>query len=194
MAGVGSGETDRSPVGSPEAGTLGAGKPRPGKKSDEVGWNPGNQSTGCLEKTVGWMLVCADEAESAACAALDGDLHVLTASTESALEEGVAQFHVVSHHHTVELDGSGWIWADTSGETMTIFTQATIALALADGDEQAVTAGDPNSECSDPLSTSIAHSLTEGRWDFLVEGSGEAAWIVVSLDAEGEHDHGEQEH
>jgi len=137
---------------------------------------------------------CADELETSACDALEGDVHALTPSIESGLEEATAQFHVADHLHVVDLDGTGWIWAPGNAADVTIYTDATLSETLLDGEAQQFESGGANGQCADAFPNSYTLTMSEGAWEFLVEGSGTFDWIALSESTDDGHDHGDHDH
>jgi len=102
-------------------------------------------------------------------------------------------FHIDPHHHIIDLDGSAWIWVEGTDEDVTIYTDAVLATAEVEGEPQQVDAGTGNSLCPDDLPASYMLTLTEGIWDFQLEGTGTFSWIAASDDA-SETDHSEHHH
>ena len=132
----------------------------------------------------------ADPVELAACEAVDtGELHALTGSADAGLEEAAAQFHPMAHHHTVDLAGAAWIWATGSGESLTLYTDATLVSAALDGVDEMVMDAAQNSLCADLLPNAYEVSLTEGIWDFEVEGDGSFSWIASPADGHDDDGH-----
>ena len=133
---------------------------------------------------------CAENLEKSACDAVDGDIHILTASAESGLQEPAAQFHVHLHSHTVEIADNKWIWVSGTGQRAAIYTDATISSVQLDGEEQTVPSPKENETCSESLTNVYELTLTEGIWDFQVADSGNFNWIAAPTeDDHADHDH-----
>lgn len=138
------------------------------------------------------LVGCAtDPVEANACEAVEtGELHALATSTDAGLEEAGAQFHPMAHHHTLELDGPAWIWTAGGGEALTLYTDATLVSMMLDGADEMVMSGTPNSLCEDVLPNAYDVTLTDGTWDFQVDGEGSFSWIASPHDAHGDdHEH-----
>ena len=142
-----------------------------------------------------WLfLACADPIEAAACDAVESDsLHALSGSSDPALEEPGAMFHIDPHHHIIDLDGSAWIWSEGSGEDVIVYTDAVLVTAEVAGESQSMDTGEANSQCPEALPASYELTLTEGIWDFQLEGTGTFSWIAAPVDA-SETDHSEHNH
>ena len=135
---------------------------------------------------------CAENLEKEVCDSVDGDIHVLTPSAESGLQEAAAQFHVHLHSHTVDITEDTWIWVTGVGQQAFIYTDATIAKTLLDGQEQSIADPIVNETCVDSLANVYEVNLSEGVWDFQLSDTGTFNWIAVPVDedhSEHEHDH-----
>ena len=141
-----------------------------------------------------WLfLACADPIEVAVCNAVEGDeLHALAGSTDPALEEPGAMLHVDPHNHIIDLDGSAWIWAEGTGDDVIVYTDAVLVTAEVAGEAQSMDTGEANSQCPEALPASYELTMTEGIWDFQLEGTGTFTVIATPADGSAEDHSGHQ--
>lgn len=136
------------------------------------------------------LLACAEEEstiDESACETLEsGDVHALSPSPEAGLLDGVAQFHLANHHHTLTLDGPAYIWADGAGETVTVQTNAEVVAVTHDGEAVELSEIGENSACPETLPTSFGLMTEEGTWEFEVDGSGDFDWLAIPSEGDGQ--------